>query len=453
MENELHIREAATLVEGGSGDGTFLIHVIRPCVGKGRGSHLYEADMLARDAGVFAGWKMYLDHEDPKARAQRSGLPRSVRELGGRVVESWWDPNVPAEGRFGQGAVMGRVKATPFVRELVENDPEIVGVSINARATAVRPVTRGGQRVNLVEGIAPGGSVDWVTEIGAGGRVASLREAVADEALDGDLIDAMTDDEFMVYVAERRPDLAESFQVSGADEEDDAVGDIAEAKAKAKAAEPDADESGGADDGDGAENGDMVSCPDCGKKALKGGKCPHCGHMVESTIEEDEVTPESIREALQDPGVLGVIESIVQKRVDDAVSEACGRILFEARADYDRTLTLRDLRDQAHKQIEEAGLPEVAKADLKGRFEITGTSVTAALDVFPRFAEDGSVAMSEAAVLSEAVAEEIARVKSLMAAANPTLVEGLGSADAGDSAPKPAPKRNMDAVRAATALR
>lgn len=402
MDVNLELRESASLVES-NGDGTFLMHLIRPCVGKGRGRHLYEADMLARDAGVFTGWKMYVDHEDPQARAKRGGLPRSVRELGGRVVESWWDPSVPAEGRFEQGAVVGRVKPTPFMRELVEADPDIVGVSINARATAVKPTVRNGQRVMLVEGIArdPAGSVDWVTEVGAGGKVLALRESVAQESLDSDLIDAMSRDEFLAYLEDRRPDLAEQF---------------AEA-----AAEPDGDDE---DDDDEDDGGKGRKCKSCGKRGCKGHS-----EVMESN-EEDEMTPEQIREALQSPEARALIEAAVADAVAGSLEQVRAGVLYEARADFDRSLLLRDLRDAAHAQIAEAGLPEAFAASARAKFDLTPIGATEALDVMPVLREsDGGqeVEKDEFAVLREAVSAEIEAQKALVRAAGaPTLVEGLG---------------------------
>lgn len=166
-------------------DGLVTIHIIRPTVGKGRGNHKYTPEMLQENAHKFTGWKMYIDHQSPAAKKAQAGLPRSIRDMGGRIVESAWDPTVPAEGRYGQGAVVGKVRPVGVVKQLIEEDPELLEASIRAKATDVTPATENGEQVWVVEGIrdTPPGSVDWVSEGGAGGRVvADLIEALIDEA-------------------------------------------------------------------------------------------------------------------------------------------------------------------------------------------------------------------------------------------------------------------------------
>ena len=162
------------------GDGTVLIHVIRPTIGQGLGRHKYSADMLRENADVFTGWKMYIDHQSPEAKKAAGGLPRSIRDLGGRILESWWDESVPAEGRFGQGAVVAKVKPVVQVKRLIEEDPELLEASIRAKATEVHQSVEDGEQVWVVEGIRqnPPGSVDWVSEGGAGGRIADLIEGL-----------------------------------------------------------------------------------------------------------------------------------------------------------------------------------------------------------------------------------------------------------------------------------
>lgn len=181
----LELQESlASRPSGLQDDGTVLIHVIRPTIGQGLGRHKYTADMLRENAEVFSGWKMYIDHQSPEAKQAAGGLPRSIRDLGGRILESWWDDSVPAEGRFGQGAVVAKVKPVGQVKALIEEDPELLEASIRAKATEVHQAVEDGEQVWVVEGIRqnPPGSVDWVSEGGAGGRVADLIEGlVADE--------------------------------------------------------------------------------------------------------------------------------------------------------------------------------------------------------------------------------------------------------------------------------
>ncbi len=384
----LELRESMSLSESAlQPDGTVVLDLIRPCVGRGKGEHLYEANMLERDAGVFVGWKMYVDHQSDQARRAAGGLPRSLRDLGGRIIESWWDPNVPAdEARgFGQGAVRGRSRPTPFVRDLVEHDPEIVELSINASATGVRPTTRNGKRVWLVEGIRPRpGTVDWVTEAGAGGRVAHIMEAsyTSPEEEEAALLDTMTDSELQGYLREQRPGLLESL-----------------------------------DSGDGD------------------------GDAQEGTM---EITPELLSEALDsDEGrrmILSVVHEYAQDEiaaiVEAAVTDERDLLRAEARADADRQIMLRDLRDHAHGLIEAAKLPERFASQSKSKFDLTENGPTASLDVIPEIDDDGNVTKSERDLLTEAVQDEIGAQRDLIAAVRPTRVSGQGSGASGDGGEK-----------------
>lgn len=383
----LSIRETVTLTEGAiQPDGSVLLELIRPCIGRGRGKHLYEADMLAKNADVFTGWRMYVDHLSDTARRALGGLPRSIRDLGGRVTESWWDASVPADPArgFGQGAVMGRAKPVPYVRELIENDPELVELSINGDATGVRPVTRDGQRVLLVEGIKPKGSVDFVTEAGAGGRVVALMEAhMSQEDQEAALFDTMTTDEFREYLDENRPDLLEALQAEG-----------------------------GNNGGGEGEGGDEV-----------------------------EITPDVLREALTSPEGKAVLSEIaaefapvdderIQALVEAAVAEERDVLRAEAQGHAAREIEIRDLRDEARKRIEAAKLPKMLTEQSIAKFDLTDHGPTDALDVLPELDDDGNVVKSATEVLAEAVDAEIASQRALAASFNPTRVRGQGQSTA-----------------------
>jgi hypothetical protein len=403
MDDDLTLHEPA-LVESVADDGTVLIHLIRPCIGRGRGKHLYEADMLAANAHKFAGWKMFVDHRDPVAQRKANGLPRSVRDLGGRITESWWDPDVPAEGRFGKGAVIGRAKPTPFIRSLVESDAELVETSINSMATGVRPVNRDGRRVLLVEGIHDRGSVDWVTEAGAGGKVVALMEAAEAEG-DAELVADMSDDEFIAYVEETRPGLTASL------------------------AEADDDEAGEDDeDDDDAEVDKLV------KKGLPRNMAVKAARRKRSAVAEadddDEteddamevtITPEVMQEALQTPEFAALMRGLVES----VVAEERDLIRAEARADADRQIELRDLRDQAAGLIAEARLPEALQAQIRTEFALIEGVPTPALDVLDEYDDEGTRTKTASQVLTESVAESIGRGRQLLAEIRPTKVRDV----------------------------
>lgn len=353
------------------------LHIIRPGVGKGRGNHLYEAEMLKENAEVFKGWKMYVDHLSPEARKASGGLPRSFRDIGGRIAESYWDPNVPAdESRgWGQGAVIGWSIPSPFVREVIENDPEVAEASISANATGVRKATRNGKTVWLVEGIHPRGSVDWVTEAGAGGRVVALMEAayagVEDEEMD---LTEKNDQDFLDWVQENRPHLLESI------EED----------------------------------------------------TPTAASQQEETT-MGEITPEALQEALQGEDFKSVVDDIVHERlrplVEAAVADERELIRAEARADADRQIELRDLRDAAAKQVEESKLPDPLKDQVRERFALTENGPTPELDaITDEVDDDGTVSEYASKRLAEAVETAIQGQRELLGKINPTRVRGQGPA-------------------------
>ncbi len=229
---ELEIHEAAT-TGAIREDGLVPIYIIRPGVGRGKGRHLYTAQMLqeAVSQGRFKGWKMFMDHQSPEAKRKAGGLPRPINELGGIVKEAWWDPSVPPDPKkgHGQGAVVGLARPTPLVRSLIETDPSLVECSISATATSVRPMQHQGQQVWLVEGINPSGSVDWVSAAGAGGKVVSLMEALEEswtadqEAIE--LYESLSDEELLVHVRQHRPDLLEGLLQEAKEKPGDAADD------------------------------------------------------------------------------------------------------------------------------------------------------------------------------------------------------------------------------------
>lgn len=371
------------------------IHVIRPGLGRGRGRHLYEAKMLEENASQFKGWKMNLDHLSPTARKAQQGLPRSIRDAGGIVKESYWDPNVPADERHDKGAVVGWVIPTPFVRELIDTDPEIAEASISANATAVRPVTYQGSRAWIVEGIENRGSVDWVTEGGAGGRVVALMEAAYANEEDLELLESMDDHEFLAYVTEKRPHLLEAAEEEEVEE--------TESQEETEAEKADTEEAVEAP----ATEGDTMG----------------------------DITPEALQEALQDESIRDAVKDSLRPLVEEAVAEERQLIRAEAKADADRQITLRDMRDAARKQIEESRLPEILKTRMRAKFDLTDSGPTTGLDVTDQVDDDGKVTKKAQTVLTEALVAEIASERELLASVNPTRVTGQGA---------PAPKEGEE---------
>jgi len=352
-------------------EGNVLIHVIRPTVGQGRGRHKYSAEMLRENADVFTGWKMYIDHQSPEAKKAAGGLPRSIRDLGGRIIESKWDDSVPASGRFGKGAVVATVKPVGQVKKLIEEDPHLLEASIRAKATDVHESIEDGEQVWVVEGIRsqPPGSVDWVSEGGAGGRVANLIEAMVDE------VDSPDEDAEEAEVAE------------AADEDND------------------------------AEGGDSVK------------------QLEEALRDPDSGVSRAVKELVEDRANSLVEEKMTEERErhERELEEAREEARNEASAEAHRQLALRDMKDEAHKLIEEAKLPDKTSTRLKGEYDMDGREPTPKLDRTDTV-EDEKVTKTAMASLRESVERDIEEAREHMAEANPTRVEDQGPSDTdGDS--------------------
>lgn len=422
---ELHEAVAGTAGPVRS-DGLVPLHIIRPGIGKGRGRHLYEADMLQREVadGRFNNWKMYVDHQAPEAKKASAGLPRSIRDLAGVIKEAWWDPNVPADARagHGQGAVVGLAKVNRFMRTLIEDIPEAIGASISAQATGVRPKMVGGQQVWLVEGIQPRGSVDFVTEAGAGGKVVSLLEHALQESWFEDEEEARTMLEGLAV--EQVLELLEA-------ERPDVVSALLEAKGVPK--KKDVDFPGG----DGGKNG-VEDDDEDDDDAISGGRAKRVKSALKENKEGVAVTDikELLTEALKTDEGKAIIEEAVTEQfkvivapklaelIEAALEDERELVQAEAGASTTRTLEVRDMRDEAHKAIRESKLPASMQTELTAKYDIVGAKPTASLDV--QEAEVDGETKSALDVLLESVNTDIEAKRAQVAEIRPTQVRGQG---------------------------
>jgi hypothetical protein len=408
-------------------DGLVPVVIIRPGIGRGKGRHLYEADMLARevDDGRFKGWRMYVDHQSTEAKKALGGLPRSTKELGGVVRETWWDPSYsePEDAQHGRrpGAVMGLAKPTRFMAALIEDIPEAIGTSISATATGVRQVHDSGQSALLVEGINPKGSVDWVTEAGAGGKVVALAESLQESATPDDeeekeMLDGMTDEQALAYIKESRPDLYESL---------------------VEAADAEADDTD--DDGDDKEKELVAKYEKKGLNKSMARKAAKRELQAAAYHEGGSVTTTELIEALTSEEGQEIVERIVLDRIDAVIAPRLGELVEAALADERemmqaeadaaarRMLEVRDLRDKAHHQIAESRLPEPFQAVVRRQFDLlAGETPTPGLDVLADVDDDGVTVKSAEDKLTESVAAAVAEQRELWAVANPTRVRGQG---------------------------
>jgi hypothetical protein len=396
---QLRISESAVMLglaegEDRTEDGTVLLHLMRPCLGKGRGRHIYEADMLQHhaDSGHFNDWPMFVDHESPAARKKAEGLPRSLRDVGGRVVRTWWDPTVEADTSkgFGKGAVVAEAKPVPWVHELIEHDPKLVNVSLNTFATGVRPKSVGGRPAYVVEGFADKGSADWVTLPGAGGRVVQLLEAAIEQADDDttpdELLEGLSDDELAAHIRKHRPRVAEAIN----------------------------DEPG--DSGEEETDMDRKEVQEAAIESLR-------------TDEGKAVLQEVVAEAVESS-----VGETIKKVLPEAIGAAAATIEEGARRAASAEVRQGQLATRAHKKIVEAKLPERFEQSALSRFERVNLEDT--VDD-----ESGDVTETAEQKLDALVEAEIKESRELVASVNPTAVrengDGGGEDDVTENGDKP----------------
>ena len=185
--------EAVDLSEAEVKDGTLTGAVILEAGFNKSGKRYYPERVIKEAASLFAGVKMYLDHEDKK-----SVLPRSVRDWVSTMTESWSSD----DARRLCGNI---VPHNSGLREILENPVarKAIGLSIDVTGKQKLGVIDG-KTTHIVESLDIAHSVDWVTEAGAGGR---LMESDAKENQDI-MLEGLTIEE----LTEARPDLVKEMR-------------------------------------------------------------------------------------------------------------------------------------------------------------------------------------------------------------------------------------------------
>lgn len=384
-------------------DGTCKIAIIRPCVSRGRRIRglppIYSPTMLAENAQVFTGWLMYMDHLTERIVEMLQERGRSIRELGGRVTKSWYDPEFVAEYDedygYVKGAIVGRALPQPAIRSMLEADPDILHVSINAYPTGVKagnppwaPAVKG----MLIEGIRakPEGSVDWVPRGGAGGRVLKESEEQMIGLLEtyyGGL--AVTPRDPGYDLGEMKPDFTKMTRT--------------ELLESLRSDNPDlARELGLSEDSSGTPT---TAAPPAASTALPA--------LTEAALEEKLAERDALWEGrLRDKDVE------LEERAAELLSER------EQARSFERI---------AHGMIEKSGLKAAWQADLKRRYSILPSGPTVALMPQPLMEGDGQVAKTAEEVLRESVKADLEHAAELIAESTgrrPT-VTGLGGGNAG----------------------
>jgi hypothetical protein len=214
------------LMEASPEDGESKREVVLTIIKSGWGNkthnHYYPSSALreAADRQTFANVKMFVDHLSESQRRTLGGLPRSVRDLVGRIKETWYDDE--------SKTLKGRAKLVPWFYEMVASDLELVEASINAAGRA-KPRLIDGKQARFVESIDKAMSVDWVVVGGAGGKVDALLEAHLEERIN--MLEEMT----VEQLVEARPDLVKDilegplneFRTQVADSETDTMEEAA----------------------------------------------------------------------------------------------------------------------------------------------------------------------------------------------------------------------------------
>jgi hypothetical protein len=170
-DTEVHSDLLPLVEKVATSDGTMPIKLIQPGWGS---SGYYSREMLTRDgAKAFPkGTQMFMDH--PTDAEETARPERSLKDL---AAVTTTDPVFQEHPKFGPGLyadakVMSNWK--PVIEELAPH----IGVSIRAlgRASA-KPVTKEGRTGPEIESLVQGRSIDFVTQAGAGGRIAQLFES------------------------------------------------------------------------------------------------------------------------------------------------------------------------------------------------------------------------------------------------------------------------------------
>ena len=183
------------------------------------GLRTYPAQVLKKSADKFSGLKMYVDHDTTRDARKREGMPRSVRDIGGVITESWWDEK--------SQSIKGRATVVKgWLMEIIKTAPDAMGVSINANAR-MRPKRVGRKTMAVVENFTKYKSVDFVSVPGAGGKIHKVLESYMEEDL------MALDNVNMEDLKEHRPDLLDEIKEGLRDDlKEEITTEVKEAMAK-----------------------------------------------------------------------------------------------------------------------------------------------------------------------------------------------------------------------------
>jgi hypothetical protein len=138
--------------------------------------------------------------------------------------------------------------------------------------------------------------------------------------------------------------------------------------------------------------------------------------------EGSKLLDEAVRESFA-----RVVAPALQDLVEAALEDERDLLRAEGRADSERIMEIRDLRDKAREMITESKLPETFQAELIEKYDLVDGKPTPALDVIAEEDEEtGEVKKPAVAVLAENIEADIARKREQAAELRPTRVRGQG---------------------------
>lgn len=379
--------------------------IIRPCISRGRKirglSPIYTPKMLEGNAGVFTGWPQYMDHVPAELAASVAKNGRSVKELGGQVLRSFWQQGFVQEGdeAFGYqpGGVLGEVWANEFIRKLVGENPNVLHTSISAWPTSGKPGAvpwKPGMKGMVIEGIRkqPQGSVDYVPRGGAGGRIL-LAEGEDPDTRAWPVAEWQEEDRRLVV------SLADAFYASGEMAAQETSGGSA-----------------------------TVQIPQTVPE-FKAWLAEHAPNMV-TQLREEPAPPAPVAEG-EKLTLADVQRLITESRRGEPTAD---ELREQFREELDEQIAERDgqrsFASEAERLIEAAeGVPASWKADLKARYAMRPEGPSPALVIEECAKDDKGEELSELETLRKRVRDDLDHARDLIAEAQgKPRVRGEGAA-------------------------
>lgn len=154
----------------------------------------YPKSTIQEASPLFAGLKMFINH--PTDAEERARPERDLKDWVSTITESWYDPELGASRGI---AHVHDVWLWEHLKDPVFR--ENIGISINASGKRYTKEIDG-EQTEVIEKIFQPQSVDWVTEPGARGRVAYLKESQQKEG-DAEMLKTVT----LKELKEQRQDL------------------------------------------------------------------------------------------------------------------------------------------------------------------------------------------------------------------------------------------------------